>query len=72
MQTIQAFQAMVKEARKKEMEVIEEMRDLASPNSWLRWLGVATHVKDFSDKRKLLCCGYKGPELYVKLDLVLL
>ncbi|KAK2926802.1 hypothetical protein FoTM2_013672 [Fusarium oxysporum f. sp. vasinfectum] len=53
-QATQAFQAKSKEARKKEMEVIEEMGDLAAPNSWLRRLGSTAHLKDFSDKKQFL------------------
>ncbi|KAG7001869.1 ATP-dependent DNA helicase hus2/rqh1 [Fusarium oxysporum f. sp. conglutinans] len=53
-QATQAFQAKSKEARKKEMDIIEEMGDLAAPNSWLRRLGSTAHLKDFSDKKQLL------------------
>ncbi|GKU10137.1 unnamed protein product, partial [Fusarium langsethiae] len=53
-QATQAFQAKSKEARKKEMDIIEEMGDLAAPNSWLRRLGSTVHLKDFSDKKQLL------------------
>lgn len=53
-QATQAFQAKSKEARKKEMDVIEEMGDLAAPNSWLRRLGSTAHLKDFSDKKQFL------------------
>ncbi|KAM5528226.1 hypothetical protein FOXYSP1_19495 [Fusarium oxysporum f. sp. phaseoli] len=53
-QATQAFQAKSKEARKKEMEVIEEMGDLAAPNSWFRRLGSTAHLKDFSDKKQFL------------------
>ncbi|RYC77865.1 hypothetical protein BFJ63_vAg19261 [Fusarium oxysporum f. sp. narcissi] len=53
-QATQAFQAKSKEARKKEMNVIEEMGDLAAPNSWLRRLGSTAHLKDFSDKKQFL------------------
>jgi hypothetical protein len=35
-QAIQALQAKSKEARKKEIDVIKGMGDLAAPNSWLR------------------------------------
>jgi hypothetical protein len=47
-QATQAFQAKSNEARKKEMDIIEEMGDLAAPNSWLRRLGSTAHLKDFS------------------------
>jgi hypothetical protein len=50
----EAFQAKSKEARKKEIEVIEEMGDLAAPNSWLRRLGSTAHLKDFSNKKQFL------------------
>ncbi|KAJ0127365.1 hypothetical protein HZ326_29530 [Fusarium oxysporum f. sp. albedinis] len=53
-QATQAFQAKSKEARKKEMEVIEEMGDLAAPNAWLRRLGSTAHLTDFSDKKQFL------------------
>jgi hypothetical protein len=53
-QATQAFQAKSKEARKKEMDVIEEMGDLAALNSWLRRLGLTAHLKDFSDKKQFL------------------
>ncbi|KAJ3453241.1 hypothetical protein MRS44_018896 [Fusarium solani] len=53
-QATQVFQAKAKEVRKKEMEAIEEQGDLAAPNSWLRRLGAATHLKDFSDKKQFL------------------
>ncbi|KAL9561239.1 hypothetical protein ACKAV7_014594 [Fusarium commune] len=43
-----------KEARKREVEVIEEMGDLAAPNWWLRRFGSTAHLKDFSDKRQFL------------------
>jgi hypothetical protein len=36
------------------VEVIEEMGDLAAPNSWLRRLGSTAHLKDFSDKKQFL------------------
>ncbi|KAH7231118.1 hypothetical protein BKA59DRAFT_536252 [Fusarium tricinctum] len=53
-QATQAFQAKSKEARKKEMDIIEEMGDFAAPNSWLRRLGSTAHLKDFSDKKQRL------------------
>ncbi|EGU72775.1 hypothetical protein FOXB_16716, partial [Fusarium oxysporum f. sp. conglutinans Fo5176] len=53
-QATEVFQARSKEARKKEMETIEEMGDLATPNSWLRRLGSTTHLKDFSDRKQYL------------------
>jgi superfamily II DNA helicase RecQ len=53
-QATQAFQAKSKEARKKEMDIIEEMGDLAAPNSWLRRLGSTAHLKDFSNKKQFL------------------
>jgi hypothetical protein len=53
-QATQAFQAKSKEAQKKEMDVIEEIGDLAAPNSWLRRLGSTAHLKDFSDKKQFL------------------
>lgn len=54
LQAMQAFQAKIKEARKNEMEVTEEIGDLAVPNSWLRRLGVTTYLEDFSDKKQFL------------------
>ncbi|KAJ4138000.1 hypothetical protein NW754_001360 [Fusarium falciforme] len=53
-QATQVFQAKAKEVRKKEIEAIEEQGDLAAPNSWLRRLRAATHLKDFSDKKQFL------------------
>ncbi|KAF5227551.1 hypothetical protein FANTH_14744 [Fusarium anthophilum] len=53
-QATEVFQARSREARKKEMETIEEMGDLAAPNSWLRRLGSTTHLKDFSDRKQYL------------------
>ncbi|KAF4447592.1 hypothetical protein F53441_8887 [Fusarium austroafricanum] len=53
-QAMEVFQAKSKEARKKEIEVIEEMGALAAPNSWLRRLGSTAHLKDFSDKKRFL------------------
>ncbi|KAJ4195495.1 endo-1,3-beta glucanase [Fusarium solani] len=53
-QATQAFQAKAKEVRKKAVEAIEEQGDLAAPNSWLRRLGAAIHLKDFSDKKQFL------------------
>ncbi|KAH6957458.1 hypothetical protein DER45DRAFT_615391 [Fusarium avenaceum] len=53
-QATQTFQAKSKEARKKEMDIIEEMGDLAAPNSWLRRLGSTAHLRDFSDKKQFL------------------
>ncbi|KAF4442502.1 hypothetical protein F53441_11725 [Fusarium austroafricanum] len=53
-QATEVFQAKSKEARKKEIEIIEEMGDLAAPNSWLRRLGSTVHLKDFSDRKQYL------------------
>ncbi|EXL40283.1 hypothetical protein FOCG_17171 [Fusarium oxysporum f. sp. radicis-lycopersici 26381] len=53
-QATEVFQVRSKEARKKEMETIEEMGDLAAPNSWFRRLGSTTHLKDFSDRKQYL------------------
>jgi hypothetical protein len=53
-QATEVFQARSKEARKKETEAIEEIGDLAAPNSWLRRLGSTTHLKDFSDRKQYL------------------
>ncbi|KAJ4265143.1 hypothetical protein NW764_015753 [Fusarium oxysporum] len=54
LESLDAEQAKSKEARKKEMEVIEEMGDLAAPNAWLRRLGLTAHLTDFSDKKRFL------------------
>ncbi|KAH6953730.1 hypothetical protein BKA56DRAFT_449792, partial [Ilyonectria sp. MPI-CAGE-AT-0026] len=49
-QALEAFQSKAKHIRKQEAEGIEEQGDFASPNAWLRRLGAATHLKDFSGK----------------------
>ncbi|EGU88733.1 hypothetical protein FOXB_00747 [Fusarium oxysporum f. sp. conglutinans Fo5176] len=43
-QATRVFQAKAKEARKKKMEAIEEMSDLAAPCSWLCRLEATTHL----------------------------
>ncbi|KAF4995459.1 hypothetical protein FDECE_12796 [Fusarium decemcellulare] len=53
-QATQAFQAKANEVRRKEIDDIEEMGDLAAPNPWLRRLGATTHLQDFSGKKQFL------------------
>ncbi|KAH7137534.1 hypothetical protein B0J13DRAFT_423633, partial [Dactylonectria estremocensis] len=40
--------------RKQEAEEIEEQGDFASPNIWLRRLGAATYLVEFSGKKEFL------------------
>lgn len=53
-QAIDAFQSKANRIRAKEAEQIQEPDDFASPNPWLRRLGSATHLKDFSGKKDFL------------------
>ncbi|KAG4279191.1 hypothetical protein FPRO04_13665, partial [Fusarium proliferatum] len=51
---IDAFQSKGKDIRSREAERIDEENDFTAPNPWLRRLGSAVHLKDFSGKKDFL------------------
>ncbi|RKK77507.1 hypothetical protein BFJ71_g16731 [Fusarium oxysporum] len=51
---VDAFQSKGKDIRSREAERIDEENDFTAPNPWLRRLGSAIHLKDFSGKKDLL------------------
>ncbi|RKK19457.1 hypothetical protein BFJ66_g15721 [Fusarium oxysporum f. sp. cepae] len=51
---INAFQSKGKDIRSREAERIDEENDFTVPNPWLRRLGSAVHLKDFSGKKDFL------------------
>ncbi|KAF4446763.1 hypothetical protein F53441_9623 [Fusarium austroafricanum] len=53
-QAIDAFQSKGKDVRSREAERIDEENDFTAPNPWLRRLGSALHLKDFSGKKDFL------------------
>ena len=53
-QAIDAFQSKGKDIRSREAERIDAENDVTAPNPWLRRLGSALHLKDFSGKKDFL------------------
>ncbi|SPJ74764.1 uncharacterized protein FTOL_04495 [Fusarium torulosum] len=53
-QAIDAFQSKGKDIRSREAERIDAENDVTVPNPWLRRLGSALHLKDFSGKKDFL------------------
>jgi hypothetical protein len=53
-QAIDAFQSKGKDIRNREAERIDAENDFTAPNPWLRRLGSALHLKDFSGKKDFL------------------
>ncbi|KAJ9412814.1 hypothetical protein QL093DRAFT_2123479 [Fusarium oxysporum] len=51
---IDAFQSKGKDIRSREAERIDEENDFTAPNPWLRRLGSAVHLKEFSGKKGFL------------------
>ncbi|KAI3571763.1 hypothetical protein IWW34DRAFT_585304, partial [Fusarium oxysporum f. sp. albedinis] len=51
---VDAFQSKGKDIRSREAERIDEENDFTAPNPWLRRLGSAVHLKDFSGKKDFL------------------
>lgn len=49
-----AFRNKTNKVRQQEVELIEEQYDVGPPNSWLRRLGAAPHLRDFSNKKDFL------------------
>jgi RecQ family ATP-dependent DNA helicase len=51
---MEVFQSKANRIREKETEQIQEPDDFTAPNPWLRRLGSAIHLKDFSGKKDFL------------------
>ena len=53
-QAMLAFRRKTDHVRQQEAEKIKEQYDVGPPNAWLRRLGAARHLRDFSGKKKFL------------------
>jgi superfamily II DNA helicase RecQ len=53
-QALLAFRSKTAQVRQQEAEKIDEQHDVGPPNPWLRRLGAARHLKDFTGKKEFL------------------
>jgi RecQ family ATP-dependent DNA helicase len=63
---LRAFRSKTAHVRQQEVEKIEEQYDIGPPNAWLRRLGAARHLKDFTGQKdfllRLISLDYKVEE----------